>query len=767
MAELTLQIKVKFKDELTRPLTGVTGKLLAFGKGSVAAFKGVTSAVFNLKTALVGLGAAFGVLKAAQFAKQIADSADSLGKLALSTGDLVENLSELQQVFAIGNVDAGKFETILRATLKAQQAALEPGAEMARNFERLGIAVDELATLAPSRLYERMAEGLDQFSTAQEKAVALGRILPKNFLDALPVIGAGLQEFQSTVTEVRRLQGTVSGEQAKVADQFADAITKLGIAVDGVGRQLLVSFGPSATAALEKLATMIAENKDQILALAQAIGSALVKAFSLAVDAVIGFVSLIESIPGVDLIDKDAALRDIEELRIKLLALQEARKPTPREPFLTLDVGGGTSALAQRTLSIEPMRRNRARQMAGSFAGMSTEAMDALQAELTAKIAELTARVDQGLAGSLQETRQKLAAELAAVRDTLAASAQGQPKAGGEGPLPGLPSIEQVEQYGEQLNAALEPAGKGAATVFREASEQAQGLSAEIRKLASDEEQEAKNAVSLQRERLQLGTQLAALAESAKPFQRALLDLEEQQQVLALEDAARRGVINAQELAAALGLVSAEFDKLRVQQEGGFAVGLSRSLEGLKLQVEDFATTAGAALGDVVGSTVDGLSTAIADVITGTKSAKDAFKDFAISFLADIAKMIAKMIVLGTIKALFGLEEGGVVGGEVEQTLPMRGYAKGGIARSPTLAVFGEGRNAEAFVPLPDNRSIPVTFANGQGGSSPVINLSITAMDSKDVTRTLVEHQGLLRTIWQTHAETRAGMRQVIRRAAS
>jgi|GEM_PF-737539 len=42
--------------------------------------------------------------------------------------------------------------------------------------------------------------------------------------------------------------------------------------------------------------------------------------------------------------------------------------------------------------------------------------------------------------------------------------------------------------------------------------------------------------------------------------------------------------------------------------------------------------------------------------------------------------------------------------------LPLTRYGLGGIADSPQLALFGEGRMPEAFVPLPDGRTIPVTI---------------------------------------------------------
>jgi len=42
--------------------------------------------------------------------------------------------------------------------------------------------------------------------------------------------------------------------------------------------------------------------------------------------------------------------------------------------------------------------------------------------------------------------------------------------------------------------------------------------------------------------------------------------------------------------------------------------------------------------------------------------------------------------------------------------VPLKMYSQGGIANSPQLSVFGEGSTPEAYVPLPDGRSIPVTL---------------------------------------------------------
>lgn len=53
-------------------------------------------------------------------------------------------------------------------------------------------------------------------------------------------------------------------------------------------------------------------------------------------------------------------------------------------------------------------------------------------------------------------------------------------------------------------------------------------------------------------------------------------------------------------------------------------------------------------------------------------------------------------------------------------------YAAGGIATSPQLAMFGEGSRPEAYVPLPDGRTIPVTMRGGMEPGNIVVNVDAT-----------------------------------------
>ena len=57
--------------------------------------------------------------------------------------------------------------------------------------------------------------------------------------------------------------------------------------------------------------------------------------------------------------------------------------------------------------------------------------------------------------------------------------------------------------------------------------------------------------------------------------------------------------------------------------------------------------------------------------------------------------------------------------------LPLSKYAAGGVATSPQLSLFGEGRKPEAYVPLQDGRTIPVTVSGAGGGGGTVVSVQV------------------------------------------
>lgn len=103
---------------------------------------------------------------------------------------------------------------------------------------------------------------------------------------------------------------------------------------------------------------------------------------------------------------------------------------------------------------------------------------------------------------------------------------------------------------------------------------------------------------------------------------------------------------------------------------------------------------------------------------------KASFKDMVNGILQDIARMLVQKTIMAplmsSIGGMFGFANGGIMTNQ--GALPLNAYAGGGIANSPQVALFGEGRMPEAYVPLPDGRTIPVTMTGqGGGGSTNVV----------------------------------------------
>lgn len=121
-------------------------------------------------------------------------------------------------------------------------------------------------------------------------------------------------------------------------------------------------------------------------------------------------------------------------------------------------------------------------------------------------------------------------------------------------------------------------------------------------------------------------------------------------------------------------------------------------------------SSAGGGLGGILGGIFGGLGGIFGGGVT---------PDFGGSFFA--ASSIGAPATSFAAMPAIPLAKGGVM--TSRGLMPLNRYAGGGVARTPQLAMFGEGDGAEAYVPLPDGRSIPVTMKGGGGGVTNVFQI--------------------------------------------
>ena len=224
--------------------------------------------------------------------------------------------------------------------------------------------------------------------------------------------------------------------------------------------------------------------------------------------------------------------------------------------------------------------------------------------------------------------------------------------------------------------------------------------------------------------RQESANQLATLAEQARALADAAPGNEKLAEALRkIEEAARQAADGAQ-------LLTQRAKELS-DPEAGFAKGMRAVAE----EAEQIGKQMEAATIRAFNGMTDAL---VGFVMTG----KLDFRSLANSIISDLIRIqIQRAITLPLAKAMssfFGFADGGVMTADGPLSLPLRGYASGGIANSPQLAVFGEGSRPEAYVPLPDGRTIPVTMSGGTAGgmgAGHVFNISVSVSDAGAATR--------------------------------
>jgi lambda family phage tail tape measure protein len=184
-----------------------------------------------------------------------------------------------------------------------------------------------------------------------------------------------------------------------------------------------------------------------------------------------------------------------------------------------------------------------------------------------------------------------------------------------------------------------------------------------------------------------------------------------------------------------------ELIKLQEEQSRSFGAGARGALE----DYVSSATNTAEQTRNLFASAFNGIEDALVSFV---KTGKLSFADLANTVSDQLIRIgVARAIAFG-VTAIAGsggpapasanteaafanvnmAEKGGVM--TDRGMAPLKMYSRGGIANSPQLAVFGEGRQAEAYVPLPDNRSIPVTLKGG--GSSTNVGVTVNISNGSD-----------------------------------
>jgi len=251
-------------DKLTAGLRRAQARLRAFGAG-------VTrwgTRVFAVGTAL----AAPAVVAAKSFAKM----GDQVAKMAKRTGLSVETLSELKFVASQTGTEFASLEMAFR---KMQRSIYDAGRGLSTQTDALadlGLRFEDLDGLSPEQQFKLLAEAISRIEDPTRRAGIAMTLFGRTGTNLLPMFAHGAAGIEKLQAEARRLGLTMSGKDAKAAEDLTDAFDKLWKVLKMVVFQVGAALAPALTEVGERMASWasaaiswIGQNRGLIVSLAQ------------------------------------------------------------------------------------------------------------------------------------------------------------------------------------------------------------------------------------------------------------------------------------------------------------------------------------------------------------------------------------------------------------------------------------------------------------------------------------------------------------------
>jgi len=682
--------------------------------------------------ALAGLGAGVGLSVLKDKFDEIISSAANLKDVAERTGSTVENMGALSRAANLTNNDFGEVEKAIIKMNKALAGSDDASKGAAHALEAIGLSSKELRQLDPAEAFKRISTAMAGFEEGAGKVAVAMDIFGKNGAQVIP--------FMNDLVDVGDLVSKTTKEQAEQADQYEKNLKRLSAAKGELYKVISMQVLPVADAFVKMLVDTNTETngvRGAVKGLAD--DGLLTSVFKEAARAAAAFMDIL-SLVGKAVAQLGSSLAVIAndiatavELAVKAPGamfkdggLDELRRILDQRRAF---VAAANEDMAKRWATVTPFTDSLEKQFQqmGQPSAPSAPRSSALKGYQSK---DVTPKVEK--ADPFKTEMDSLGREAAKLEF----------------------QAKHITEYEDKITSAREAQirfdiefGK-----FKDLTEK-QKIQLLMQASAVDTFAEklrvAKEGLDFDKQTKKIEAETRAIG----------LNNLEKQKLIALQDLENRGIKEgtAEYERLSQRRIKALEDQKKAQQSP--MAGAMQGFNDIADVIENRAARVRDALVNAFNTGADALTEF---VMTGKLN----FSGFAQSVIKDIINMIIKQQMfnalsafknaggfgqvagaLGGLGSIFGggggstfvNQAGGVElagslgfanGGVMTSagSMPLHKYASGGIANSPQVAIFGEGRVPEAYVPLNDGRTIPVTIQGGtQGGQAVNVNVTVNA----------------------------------------
>lgn len=204
---------------------------------TTSAMKSVQGAVGMAKQAFVGF---IGIASVGAFAGMIKgaiDTAGALNDLAIQTGASVESLSAMTEVGKLSGVSIETIAGAMNKMSKGMAVANEESKGAGQALKALGIDFDSFQSMSPDDQMMTLAKAMGEFEDGGAKSAVAMALMGRE--------GAKMLPFMADLAVAGDLVATTTKEQAAMADNFGDNLTRLQVSGDAWKRELALGILPA------------------------------------------------------------------------------------------------------------------------------------------------------------------------------------------------------------------------------------------------------------------------------------------------------------------------------------------------------------------------------------------------------------------------------------------------------------------------------------------------------------------------------------------
>lgn len=201
--------------------------------------------------------AGFSVVGIARFVGGVIEANDALAKAAQKSGTAVKAFSELAYAMELADIPADALSTALR---KMQQEIANAGngnKSALQSFTQLGISFENIRRLSPDRQFEEIADALSRIQDPAERTRLAVELFGRAGQDLLPAFEQGAAGIRAAREEAQKLGRVLDEEGAKKIQEADDAMKRLTLSAQGLGRELVIKLAPSITTAAVALRQLL------------------------------------------------------------------------------------------------------------------------------------------------------------------------------------------------------------------------------------------------------------------------------------------------------------------------------------------------------------------------------------------------------------------------------------------------------------------------------------------------------------------------------